>query len=275
MSVVPPDPKDSFAKVAFNIMRFRADMEKPACTKSYQIFFTPRSGSSWLTGVLSSTKLLGDPGEYFNPNFLLPNARAFNANSLARYIAMLKRRRVKGQTFGFEITYLQLLKTFGSEKNYYSHFGPDVASFYLVRKDIVKQAISLWKMVDTKVSHSVQIQKTDIHNADQMLRYDQHEIKRWLLHIHQQELGLNRFFPLYGYQPVRLYYEDMMAAGATRVAGDFMETLGVAGSPSGPVKASHEKVGSQLNDDFAERFSREEAEFLKLIEDERNTLHDF
>src|SRR5579871_4778068 len=38
----------------------------------YIIFFTPRSGSSWLTSVLSATRHLGYPEEYINPEFL-PN----------------------------------------------------------------------------------------------------------------------------------------------------------------------------------------------------------
>jgi hypothetical protein len=51
--------------------RRAAEMQRlsPA-DKCYRIFFTARSGSSWLTSVLSATNRLGFPEEFLNPNFV-------------------------------------------------------------------------------------------------------------------------------------------------------------------------------------------------------------
>jgi len=42
--------------------------QKPQSKINYLICFTPRSGSSLLTEVLSSTGIMGYPEEYFNAN---------------------------------------------------------------------------------------------------------------------------------------------------------------------------------------------------------------
>ena len=275
MEVEPKRPEDAFAKVAFNMMRFRADMERPPCKSTYQIFFTPRSGSSWLTGVLSSTMALGVPDEYFNPDFLLPNARSLNANNLTRYIAMLKRKRAQGGVFGFEITYFQMLKTFGSELFYRQHFGPHIPAFYLFRKDIVKQAISLWKLADARIGHSTHVKQADIAKVDAILNYNQVEIRKWIMHILRQEVGFNRFFGQFGYKPERLCYEDITATDAVGVAKYFVGRLGIECKPLASAASDHEKIGSLLNEDFAARFCEEEAKFVEMIQSERRNMHDF
>jgi hypothetical protein len=78
-----------FANVAGDIQvdeaAFAGDMANivPA-NRHYIIFFTPRSGSSGLTSILSGTKKLGFPEEYINPDFLPAVMKATNARRADR-----------------------------------------------------------------------------------------------------------------------------------------------------------------------------------------------
>jgi hypothetical protein len=75
---------------------------KPAHQR-YVILFTPRSGSSWLTQLLSSTQRLGLPEEYINPDFVFDVARFLNAKTSGQLLdALLRRRKTENGIFGIE-----------------------------------------------------------------------------------------------------------------------------------------------------------------------------
>lgn len=55
-------------------------------SKAYSILFTPRSGSSWLTSILTQTKAMGTPSEWFNPELMPSSSRAKGARNLDQFV---------------------------------------------------------------------------------------------------------------------------------------------------------------------------------------------
>lgn len=260
----PPD-KDAFAGVTFDPERFRTDMRLTGARKSYAIFFTPRSGSSWLIEAVAATHRLGKPQEWFNPNFVPRIAQTINANNTVNYIKMLKRKQAPGGVFGFEITYYQMAATFGGEAAYLSHFPAATPSLFLVREHIVLQAVSLAKSIASSVFHAADASPEALAQADHDYAYAPGEIEHSLAHILDQELRLERFFAANRMVPLRLSYELMMAMGREAlirlIAGHLDETVEDTGTPA----KHHAKLGTSRNAEFADRFARENPRFMRAV----------
>ena len=260
-----------FSGVTLDPERFRSDMRESAARSDYAIFFTPRSGSSWLTDVLSRSGLLGRPEEWFNPDFVPRVAQNLNAANLPDYVGILRRKVAPGDIFGFETTYYQLMSTFGDEESFLEFFPSGTPAFFLVREDIVSQAVSLAKSVATSVYHSAEAAAEDISKADSAFEYDARTIRRWLEHILDQELRLERFFAIHGIAPVRLSYERLTAAGAARALELFATRLGVSAEAAAGAEGLHRKIGTDKNRQFAAPFASEHPDFVQVVTEQRAT----
>lgn len=240
-------------------------MCRTGARRGYAIFFTPRSGSSWLTDVLSQTRRLGRPEEWFNPTFVPRVARSVNADNLVNYVKMLRRKQAPGGIFGLEITYYQMSATFGGEELFLSLFAPQTTCFFLIREDIVLQAVSLAKSVTSSVYHSVNAPPEEISRADADFQYDARTIRFWLKHILDQETRFEAFFERYSIAPMRLSYERMMTAGPAATVGVFSNCLGVSPPDAGDERGRHTKIGTDKNTQFAARFAVEQAAYLNTV----------
>jgi trehalose 2-sulfotransferase len=70
---------------------------------SYVILFSARSGSTWLTSVLSATGQLGQPEEYINPDFVRDVASFLSTTEEAACLDIAKRRRkTENGVFGID-----------------------------------------------------------------------------------------------------------------------------------------------------------------------------
>jgi len=240
----------------------------PKAQKQLVIYFTPRSGSSWLTETLSLSNCLGRANEVFNPNFIPNIAQSCNATSLDTYIDLIQRRLNTRGVFSFEITWHQLQAVFDDTAAFMSHFGA-AQSAWLIRRDIVAQAVSLAKMVKTNVAHSPTADAQTQQHAEASFVYDPVLIRRWLTHILAAERGTEAHFAEYELSPLRLTYEDIMAAGAERTRAEFAEYIGIREIPNINAIPKHSKLGTSQNIDFAVRFRQDEAMFVQDVEEER------
>lgn len=231
-------------------------LRRPAAERTYAIHFTPRSGSSWATDVLTSTGALSNPGECFNPAFVPTIARKYHASTLEQYVAMLRRRRNTGGVYGHEITWEHVKRVFGTAQAYMDHFR-DSAFLWLRRRDIVAQAVSLSKKKQTRIGHAAHATSDAIALAESAFVYDEAEIARFLGHVVEGEVATERMWRDFAIAPVRLYYEDMTAAGAQALVDAVASTIGID-APALPESFSsgHVKLGTGMNDDFADRFRR-------------------
>lgn len=233
--------------------KFARIAARPAPTVEYCIYFTPRSGSSWLTDLAGRSGHLGTPKECFNPNFVPRIARSLGAANMDEYIHVIRRRFAARCTFGFEATFYQLRKTFGAPGPFMAHMGRAVP-FWLIREDIVAQAVSLWKMRSTGISHSTNSTDETRAKAEAALAYDARGIADNIDHLRKLEILSERHFATFELLPIRLSYERIMAEGPERTRAMLAHVLAVA--PHDPEQGDpvHTRLATSANADFAARF---------------------
>lgn len=248
--------------------KFEHDMQRPVPGKQYVMYFTPRSGSSWLTDIAGKTRRLSIPGEIFNPGFLPEMTRAVNATSMDEYCAVMQRRRNTEDVFGFQITHHQLAAVFRNEADFLARF-PGPICFWLIRRDIVLQAISLWKMQQTRIAHAPQSSPDAIAAAEDGLTYDSAGIRRWLLHIHAAETASEAMFARHGLAPLRMSYERNAEMKPNHIVNVMGQHLGIARMQMKPLQSGHSKIATASNDAFAARFRAENRDFIDRIDTAR------
>lgn len=234
--------------------------------RSYLVFFTARSGSSWLTSVLAETKRLGFPEEYLNPAFVRDVCTATNARTQGSLLDMLKRRRrTPNGVFSMEVRAVDI-DLFGEEA-FFAAFDPKTIVFNLWRDNIVAQGVSLYRAVSTGHYHSTDA-APPVAPA-----YDAESIKLWTKHILSDE-NLNLTMLARRGRPARfLRYEDIMRDQATTVR-QFADALRVdlpegAAPPDTSAEPRHEKIGDSWNREAETRFRHEEAAFVATVESQR------
>lgn len=257
-----------FRDVSFDPDLYQKVLKKPAADLRYVIYFTPRSGSSWLTDILSQTGRLSKANEAFNPNFIPNIARVCNASTLEQYINVLIRRHNQGGVYGFEITMHQFEAVFPDPALFLQHFT-DGPCFWLIRRDIVAQAVSLAKMVTTSVAHTSHASEEDRRSADSRFEYDARLIRRWLSHILSAERKNEAFFARHGLDPLRLCYEQTTCLSAQQMVDVVTRHLGLPDLPRMSFETKHEKLGTSRNAEYAARFRRDEAGFMAEVDAER------
>lgn len=260
--------RDFFENVHFDPELYARLITRPVADLRYVIYFTPRSGSSWLTDILSQTERLSLANEAFNPSFIPNIARVCNASNLEQYINVLIRRHNYHGVYGFEITMHQLEAVFPSSELFLEHFGSGPC-FWLIRRDIVAQAISLAKMVSTNVAHTAHASEEERQASDQSFAYDAKLIRRWLLHILSAERKNEEFFARHGLEPLRMCYEQTTLLSAQQMVNVVTRHLGLSDLPPMEFRSSHGKLGTSRNAEFAERFRTEEATFMADVNAER------
>lgn len=244
-------------KAAF--LRELADNPSPA--HKYVITFTARSGSTWLTAVLAATKLLGNPEEYINPDFVLGVARALNAKEAGGFLALLQcRRKTPNGVFGMEARHIDI-ELLG-ETEFFRAFGPDTVYFNLWRENIIAQAVSLYRAVSSGRYHSTE------GGAPAMPPYDAEQITKWLVHLHLQENANIKLLRKRGLTFSNLRYETMVKKRQA-VVRHFFDRLGlgdVQGLPEPPAADELQKIGDHWNDEVEQRYRAEQAEAVARFE---------
>lgn len=235
----------------------------PLPDKNYVIVFTARSGSSWLTSILSDTKLLGFPEEYINPPFIRDVATAVNAVEQGSFLSGLRRlRKTPNGVFGIEVREIDV--TLFGPGHFFGAFGQGTKFFNLWRQNIVAQAVSLYRAVATNRFHS-----SDDEAAPP--DYDGEGIRKWLIHFVEQENANLAMLQQRQVEFVNLCYEQMVR--------DRMKTLQIFAKHLGVTLPAEEalpgsgrtlsKIGDFWNESAEKRFRNEYAGLVKTMESRR------
>lgn len=251
--------------------RFAIDMARPLPGKQYVMYFTPRSGSSWITDIAGKTRRLSLPGEVFNPNFLPKITQSYNAATMDEYCAILKRRRNTQDVFGFQITYHQLAAVFRNEADFLTRF-PSPTCFWLIRRDIIAQAVSLYKMVQTQVGHAPQLGPDEILAREQGFIYDGPAIRHWVQHILSAEMKTESMFARHGLSPLRMSYERNIELHPNHLVNVMGKHIGVPHMRMKPLQSGHSKIATPLNEVFAVEFRNDYANFVQEVADQRGEM---
>ena len=257
-----------FRDLTADPQRFAQDQLLPRAERSYGIMFTPRSGSSYLAEVLAQTGQLGQPGEVFNPDFVPKIATAYNASNVAQYCAMLWIKRQKYGLIGFEITPDQMLACFSSERHFMTLCVPG-HWLWLIREDIVAQAVSSSRMIQTRIAHDRSAGLAELASADKNFVYDAPTIRRRIATLRWREIQAERFFARWNIRPLRMSYEQIMRLGPVAVAQLVARHIGIHLLNDAEFNTVHRKLGTEKSISFAERFRNEHSRLISRVERER------
>lgn len=94
-----------------------------------------------------------------------------------------------------------------------SVYHRDTTCFYLRRRDIVLQAISLAKAANSEVFQTANSNDADLQKADSDFTYKGPEIKKWLDHNLDHEIRCALFYKSHDIIPHWINYEDNVSAG--------------------------------------------------------------
>jgi LPS sulfotransferase NodH len=241
----------------------QAIADTAAADRCALVLFTPRSGSSWLTGIVSATQQLGFLEEYINPAFIDAVAKGVCATSHATLIPMLQRwAKTANGVFSMEARAGDI-ELFG-ETEFFQAVGDNAVVFFLWRDDIVAQGVSLYRAVTTKRYHS-----TDAPAIAP--EYDADQITEWMLHIVAIENENLALLGRRGLHASFLRYEDIVRDRATTLA-IFAAALRVdLTEEQHAVSGGQElrKIADEWNHSAIQRFRDERCEFVREIEAQR------
>jgi LPS sulfotransferase NodH len=234
-----------------------------AADRCFLVFFTPRSGSSWLTKIVSATKSLGNLEEYINPDFIPEVAKQMHATDQATLLAMLKRwAKTKNGVFSMEVRAVDI-ELFGV-KEFFQAFSHGTVVFFLWRDNIVAQGISLYRAVTTKRYHS-----TDAPAVPP--EYDAERIATWMRHVVEIENANLTLLQRQGLNARFLRYEDIVRHRATTLAMfadavriDLTKDQFAAGR-----ELDLHRIADEWNHDAEHRFRKERRDFVWELEGQR------
>jgi LPS sulfotransferase NodH len=240
--------------------------------RCYIIFFTPHSGSSWLTTVLSATRRLGYPEEYINPEFLPGVIKSTNARTQQQVIQMLKRRRkTPNGVFGIEVRSIDI-DLFGEEE-FFGEFDSSTVIYYLWRRNLIAQGVSLYRAMTTSRYHSTD--KAAV--APPAYGPEVAEgIKHWVQHVAMIENENLRILARRGLAARFLCYEDILRDKSTTVSL-FLEPMRVTvegAQPQSNPDQELRKIDDVWNVNSEEQFRNEERAYVRTIAQQRLILQE-
>ncbi|TFL17107.1 Stf0 family sulfotransferase [Jannaschia formosa] len=249
------------------------DLARAPAPLGWVLHFTPRSGASWLCDIATGSGQLGRPVQSFEPRLMRRTAEAYNARSLDEYCELLPRKRARGGVWGLAVSYPQIRAAFPSEEDFLDRFGA-LPAVWLIRRDIVAQAVSLAKMRATGLAHAPQADAVRIAAADDDFRYDPGLIGQAMDRIRAAETATEVIFEAAGIQPLRMSYEENCAHPPAHLLKLIGHHAGRAEMTvrARSVSSKHVRIATAQNANYAERFREEEAARVAELEEARAPL---
>ncbi len=185
--MIDPD-MSNLVKSAFpfgSILREETIGSLAGSSKLYVIFITPRSGSTWLTELAMNSGLLGAPQEWFNENWIHTEEIALGCRppkvigtaDINEYVhEVVSSHRAANGVMGIQLSQYQtqcLIELLESP----SRAATCMVPFYLCRRNLVAQAISLYRSRKSGLWHSYQ-DAPGLVAKFQSVEYDRAEIEK-------------------------------------------------------------------------------------------------
>ena len=159
--------------------------------RGYAICCEPRSGSNLLCSVLDSTGLLGHPTEYFNgPTRRRRGLAGYPDDPEAQLEKVLDLGATPNGVYGLKIFTYQFDEVRGTR---WAERLPRLAFVNLIREDVVGQAISLVRALQTgQWSHADPIDGREVYDFDRIdaeLKRIIHSRERWSYYLGRNGLA--------------------------------------------------------------------------------------
>lgn len=236
---------------------------------SYLICATPRTGSTLLCGLLTSSGVAGRPASYFNRRGLHRYAEDWRIAApgdgridQAYVRAALAAGTTPNGVFGGRImaeTLPELIADLavadpGAETEVellHKHFGR-LEFVHLRRHDVVGQAVSWAKALQSHFWHPGE----EVEPGGREPRYDAHLIGQLVDTIENFEAGWTRWFAGHDITPCEVSYEEL-AADPLSTAHTVLDHLGLHVPPDRQLVVGHRRQADRVNADWAARFTAE------------------
>jgi trehalose 2-sulfotransferase len=233
-------------------------------TRSYIVCSTPRSGSGLLCRGLASTLVAGTPLEYFDPGHReLLRKRWGCGRRLEPYLAELYSRRTTSEgVFGVKLHWGQLVTLraealgtsasepeYGASDDFIERLFPNATYFRTLRRDLNRQAVSLWFSLHTGTWSVATEDRVDGRDRARV-PFSYEGIDRCRRLIERSELHWDRFLRANGIEPVDLVYEELVEDYPETVVSALRKVVpGADGAPVPPIPTTQ-----RLSDEHSEQF---------------------
>ncbi|MCF8235816.1 MAG: hypothetical protein K9G67_12425 [Bacteroidales bacterium] len=255
------DDRYASDKIAYFLEEFKG--------KKYIIFFTPRTGSSYLSRLIKNIGSLGVPEEWFNPEVVENIVKKYNINSSYEYVHYIfDNFKSSNNVFGIEITNVQIspirkIMNFNEFISSSNHF------FFLYRDNFVLQAISMYKAIATNIFHSYTTKIVENEYYDSKLEYNPDGIKSWINQILEMEYGIYKLMKEYQISTFNFTYESLISSTEIVING----IANIIGENITDKKylymGNHQKLPLGLTVDFYQKFVQQEINFINDCIDKR------
>lgn len=205
--------------------------EDLSALKSYVLCFVERSGSTMLSDLMKNTGVLGIPDEFVNPRGpMYYNLIKWPSVDLPQYFAKARKAcSTPNGVFGMKTIYADfepLIKT-----RMIGRLLGAPRFIFLTRKDVVLQAISsyiarhrgLWHSSDRHLKANANVDFDAVE-----IPFDQGAILELVDRFFADRLRWERFFALYGIDPLRIEYESLTPENMRGVLDSICAEVGVA-----------------------------------------------
>jgi LPS sulfotransferase NodH len=237
----------------------------------YVICMTPRSGSTYLAYLLRDTQAFGFPEEWLSMSFAEESAQQVGARDLETYLRrVLARHASANGVSGLELSMAHLIHARmegGADKL----FDRSFRYFYLRRRNIVRQGLSMRVALHSGVLHSYQL-SDEAKAARDAVPFDAVEIRQHIKFLHDEELRWEREFGARHVEPDRIYYEDIIHR-PERVLRRFANILGLPETPLMPKQVEIERMSDSKADEWEARYREEDADYLESLAIHRPFVH--
>ena len=253
--------------------KYILNRNKKIAQKSYVICTTPRSGSNLLCGLLTSSKILGKPNEVLNVDSVLrpfcEKHNLFEDNfqiSMNNYLNCAREKRhSKNNVFGVKILFDQLEPLLDSKE--VRQLLQTSKLIWLVRKDVVAQAVSMYIAKATDEWDSIDEQRNkgnESKSRRDKVQYDGKKINNYLDYLVKQNLQWLKLFSVNQIEYLQVYYEDLLLS-PQQVCQDICKFCGVETHHEFSIDSVRfKKQGNELNERFANTFRQESSLNLSI-----------
>lgn len=233
--------------------------------KCYAMAILPRSGSTWITNLLSKNGL-GNPDEWINAHSFRDNAPRYSETNLKRFIyRLINEKKQNNGIWSIQLTYWHINKFL--ELLPLSHLlGDSPKWLYLRRKDIIAQGISLYRSTASGYWHSYN--SKELKQLYDSVPYDSEQILHWTKHILDQEIFFETFFSKSGISPSRYFHEDLTKSPEP-ILSEIISFLNISNpnlNTSSEIKVIAKKSKTE---EWKDSFITKRPDFIKSIEDTR------